>query len=85
MSVSAHSRDHCNCVSLDLCKCTSIFSAGISTGVFELRADGSFHEFTIFNQYPAGAAKLQTFDDMFMAVRAQVRTVAKPVYCVSLN
>ncbi len=46
---------------------------GISTGNFELRGDGSFHEFSIFNQHPAGAAKIQTFDDMFMAVRAQVQ------------
>ncbi|XP_064405275.1 uncharacterized protein LOC135350425 [Halichondria panicea] len=50
---------------------SSVPLGGISTGVFELRADGSFHEFTIFNQYPAGAAKMQTFDDMFMAVRTQ--------------
>ncbi len=69
VSVSAHSHDHFNHQS----KHTSIFIAGISTGVFELRADGSFHEFTIFNQYPAGAAKMQTFDDMFMAVRTQVQ------------
>ena len=43
---------------------------GISTGSFELRADGKFHEWTIFNQHPAGAAKIQVIDDVFMGVRA---------------
>ena len=42
---------------------------GISTGSFELRADGKFHEWTIFNQYPAGAAKIQVIDDVFLGVR----------------
>ena len=45
---------------------------GISTGVFEVRADGTFHEWTIFNQHPAGAAKIQIMDDMFMALRTEV-------------
>ncbi len=45
---------------------------GISTGTFELRADGTFHEWTIFNQHPAGAAKIQLIDDVFMGVRAAV-------------
>ena len=43
--------------------------AGISTGSIELRADGTFHEWTIFNQYPAGAAKIQVIDDVFLGVR----------------
>ena len=51
-----------------------INATGISTGVFEVRADGTFHEWTIFNQYPAGAAKIQIMDDMFMALRTQVRS-----------
>ena len=42
---------------------------GISTGSFELRADGTFHEWTIFNQYPAGAAKIQVIDNVFLGVR----------------
>ena len=42
---------------------------GISTGSFELRGDGKFHEWTIFNQYPAGAAKIQVIDDVFLGVR----------------
>ena len=42
---------------------------GISTGSIELRADGKFHEWTIFNQHPAGAAKIQVIDDVFMGVR----------------
>ena len=43
---------------------------GISTGNIELRADGKFHEWSIFNQHPAGAAKIQVIDDVFMGVRA---------------
>lgn len=31
---------------------------GITTGSFELRSDGSFHEWTIENQSPGGSAKL---------------------------
>lgn len=31
---------------------------GITTGSFELRADGTFHEWTIENQSPGGSAKL---------------------------
>ena len=50
--------------------CTTF--AGISTGVFELRGDGSFHEWTIFNQHPAGAAKIQLLDDVFMGLRTVV-------------
>ena len=48
---------------------SSLLIAGISTGSIELRADGTFHEWTIFNQYPAGAAKIQVIDDVFLGVR----------------
>ena len=51
--------------------CTYVLT-GISTGVFELRGDGSFHEWTIFNQHPAGAAKIQLLDDMFMGLRTEI-------------
>ena len=47
----------------------TLTTAGTSTGSFELRADGTFHEWTIFNQHPAGAAKIQVIDDMFLGVR----------------
>ena len=43
---------------------------GISTGSIELRADGKFHEWTIFNQHPAGAAKMHAIEDVFLGVRA---------------
>ncbi len=49
-----------------------VIFAGIATGVFELRGDGSFHEWTIFNQHPAGAAKIQLLDDVFMGLRTQM-------------
>ena len=45
-----------------------IFLKGISTGSFELRADGTFHEWTIFNQHPAGPPKFQTLDNTFMGL-----------------
>eukprot|EP00731_Ephydatia_muelleri_P017942 Em0010g1040a len=47
---------------------SSVPLGGISTGSFELRADGSFHEWTIFNQYPAGPPKFQTLDNTFMGL-----------------
>ena len=46
---------------------------GISTGNIELRGDGTFHEWSIFNQYPAGAAKIQIVDDVFMGIRTVVQ------------
>jgi hypothetical protein len=46
---------------------------GISAGNIELRGDGTIHEWSIFNQYPAGAAKIQIIDDVFMGVRAAVQ------------
>ena len=45
-----------------------IFLKGISTGSFELRADGTFHEWTIFNQHPSGPPKFQTLDSTFMGL-----------------
>ena len=52
---------------------------GISTGSFELRGDGKFHEWTIFNQYPAGAAKIQVIDDVFLGVRTATDDVSAAV------
>ena len=51
----------------------SYYTTGISTGNFEVRADGTFHEWSLFNQYPAGAAKIQIMDAMFMGLRTQVK------------
>ncbi len=50
---------------------------GISTGAVELRGDGSLHEWTIMNQSPGGAAKIQNFPDAFFAVR--VGTTARVI------
>ena len=52
---------------------TIIMCVGISTGNIELRGDGKFHEWSIFNQHPAGAAKIQVIDDVFMGFRAAVQ------------
>ena len=48
---------------------------GVTTGSTELRADGSFREWTIFNQGPAGSGKYGLVDDVWMAAR--VGTAAK--------
>ena len=42
---------------------------GLGAGSVELRADGSFRDWTIFNQGPAGAGKYGVVDDVFSAVR----------------
>jgi hypothetical protein len=42
---------------------------GISCGTVELRGDGSFSEWTIMNQSPAGAAKIAEYEDAFTALR----------------
>ena len=42
---------------------------GVSTGSTELRSDGSFREWTIFNQGPAGGGKYGVVDDVFMAAK----------------
>ena len=46
---------------------STLTTVGISTGSFELRADGTFREWTIFNQHPAGAVKIQVIDDEFLS------------------
>lgn len=43
---------------------------GVSAGSIELRADGSFREWTILNAGPAGSGKYGLVDDVWMAVRA---------------
>ena len=42
---------------------------GISCGSVELRGDGSFSEWTIMNQSPAGAAKVAAYPDALFALR----------------
>ena len=44
---------------------------GITTGSFELHADGTFHEWTIENQSPGGSAKLNkgSLDMALLGVR----------------
>ena len=44
---------------------------GASCGSVELRADGTFHEWTIANQSPAGAAKYGVVDEAVMAIRSE--------------
>ncbi|XP_068694647.1 uncharacterized protein [Montipora foliosa] len=49
---------------------------GLGTGSFELRADGSIHEWTVENQSPAGSAKLNyvALDLAVFGVRVQTET-----------
>ena len=42
---------------------------GVGAGSFELRADGTVHEWTVHEASPAGNAKLGTVADMLLAVR----------------
>lgn len=42
---------------------------GITTGSIELRGDGTFHEWTVENQSPAGAAKFGVVDEALLAIR----------------
>jgi hypothetical protein len=42
---------------------------GLSTGSVELKGDGSFSEWTIANQSPAGAAKIAEYTDALLALR----------------
>jgi len=42
---------------------------GLGAGSFELRGDGSMHEWTIANQSPGGAAKVGLFDDAMFGVK----------------
>ena len=48
----------------------------LGTGSFELRADGSIHEWTVENQSPAGSAKLNyvALDLAVFGVRVQTET-----------
>lgn len=50
----------------------------LGTGSFELRADGSIHEWTIENQSPAGSAKLNyaALDLAVFGVRVQIGTLS---------
>ena len=41
---------------------------GIATGSLELRADGSFREWTIYNQNPAGGVKFSKQDSWFIGI-----------------
>jgi len=60
---------------------------GVSTGSTELRADGSFREWTILNQGPAGAGKYGIVDDVWMAAHvggtAKVLRTHPPGYAAS--
>ena len=42
---------------------------GVTTGSIELRADGTFHDWTVESQSPAGAAKYGVVDDALLAFR----------------
>ena len=57
---------------------------GVSTGSIELRADGSFREWLILNQGPAGSSKFGLVDDAWLAVSAggvaKVLRTAPPTY-----
>jgi len=44
---------------------------GVTTGSIELRADGTFHEWTIENQSPATGTKYGVVDDALLAFRIQ--------------
>ena len=44
---------------------------GVATGGVELRGDGSFHEWTLVNQSPGGAAKYGVVDQAVMALRTR--------------
>ena len=48
---------------------SSVPLGGLGAGAIELRADGTFHECTIINQSPAGAAKFGVVADMMLGAR----------------
>ena len=62
---------------------------GVSTGSLELRADGSFHEWLINNQHPAGSSKWAVLDDAWLAVSvgptARLLRTAPPGYAAGLG
>ena len=47
---------------------------GVAAGGVELRGDGSFHEWTMVNQSPGGAAKYGVFDQAIMGLRTRLLT-----------
>ncbi|KAK6191696.1 hypothetical protein SNE40_003314 [Patella caerulea] len=51
---------------------------GVSTGSVELRADGSFHEWTLMNLSPVGGAKIQVFDEAFFGLRTTCKPYQSP-------
>lgn len=57
---------------------------GVGAGSAELRADGSFREWTILNQGPAGSGKYGLVDDFWMAAyangRAKMLRTTPPAY-----
>lgn len=57
---------------------------GVGAGAFELRADGTFHEVTIQNGSPAGAAKYGVLADALLGIRvggvARALRTAPPPY-----
>eukprot|EP01051_Picozoa_sp_SAG22_P001825 SAG22_NODE_75_length_22256_cov_45.062960_12_plen_700_part_00 len=57
---------------------------GVSAGSTELRSDGSFRDWTILNQGPAGSGKYGNVDDVFMAARVGV-SPAMHKYAVFLS
>jgi non-lysosomal glucosylceramidase len=48
---------------------SSVPLGGVTTGSIELRGDGTFHEWTVENQSPAGAAKYGVVGDALLAFR----------------
>ena len=48
---------------------SSVPLGGVTTGSIELRADGTFHEWTIENQSPAGGTKYGRVDNALLAFR----------------
>ena len=62
---------------------------GVGAGAFELRADGTFHEVTIQNGSPAGAAKYGVLGDMLLGVRvggvARALRTAPPPFAAGVD
>ena len=60
---------------------------GVSTGSIELRADGSFREWLILNQGPAGSAKFAFVDDAWLALSvggvSRLLRTAPPAYAAA--
>lgn len=58
---------------------SSVPLGGLGAGSFEIRGDGSIHEWTIVNQSPAGAAKIPLLDDALFGLRINTPTFTQPV------